>query len=279
MPRALPALLFLTALLALSPTATALSIDALVTPDETPGAGVQEEVHAAEHVARVPHPEAPSPSDAIPNEVVERFTPVMIGVAGLVGAVAAFALGTRFVSEHDALRSPVRREMYALIQREPGLTQQEITRRLGLTTTNAIWHLQKLEASGLVHYKRWNARKAYLASAGGAPATRVGQFLLALRTENARRLLRALATMGETTEWSLATRLRVNKGTIRWHAQKLVQVGLIARTVGEPRAYDVTPLGREALREARLHPERLAHDSTPRGVQASSDETRASVAN
>lgn len=62
-----------------------------------------------------------------------------------------------------ALHAPGRRIMVEAISRAPGLTQAELSRRLGLSKATTHYHLQELAAAGLVEFKREGARvRCYL---------------------------------------------------------------------------------------------------------------------
>lgn len=241
-------------LLLLAPTAAAVASPSLLgthaeDPQRQPAAEVKEQVHGAEHTAGIPHQEAPSPRDA-PRDLGAPIvaTAATVGLVGLC-ALAVFYGGARFVTSQEALGHETRRAIYALIQRDPGTTQRQITRAIGLTTTNAIWHLGKLETAGLVLHRRAKGLKLYYAASGGRPARERSLARTAFSNRNAANLVQHVVRNPGCTLYELAQTLGVHSGTIRWHAKKLEHLGYLRSTPGTPRRLHPAPAAASALAE------------------------------
>lgn len=238
----------------LLPTAQALTAPGLLQDDEAEGGArpVQEQVHQAEHTTGIPHEEAPPPPrrEAKAPAIAVVATATVIGIASL-WALAFILGGARFVTRGEALAHDSRRAMYAFIQQNPGSSQRAIARALDLSTNNAIWHLAKLEAAGLVQFRRSKGQKIYHAASGGRPALERGIAKTALSNENATRLLSHVLRHPGSTLHQIAEMLHVHSGTIRWHVKKLEEVGYVTTTPDSPRRVYATPPATSALSHKR----------------------------
>jgi len=169
------------------------------------------------------------------------------GLAGL-GGLALYG-GARFTTPAEVLRSPVRQRLYNHLKRHLGATLKEVTDALELTTTNAIWHLRKLEDAGLVRSKRFNGNKLFYPAEGGIDAKRMSMGKTALANDNAQEVFAQVVASPGTHQREIARTLGVNHGTVRWHLKKLLDAELITEERrGKASAYAPTEAGLTALR-------------------------------
>ena len=101
----------------------------------------------------------------------------MVLLGGGMAAAAYLAvsvLGTKFVTAQNVLENDARRELYEYIKTNPGTHLRATAAALGLSTTNALWHLRKLEQSNLVNSKRLEGYKVFYPVEGGLEAKRMG---------------------------------------------------------------------------------------------------------
>ncbi|MGQ0535684.1 MAG: winged helix-turn-helix transcriptional regulator [Methanobacteriota archaeon] len=190
---------------------------------------------------RLAGPVAPSPPPvdlSPPGDFV--VTPE--GSAAILGLVlfgAAFLIGgAKWVTSENVLASETRRGLYAFLVERSGASLKEITDRLDLSTTNALWHLRKLEASGLVRGRKFNGFKLYYPVAGGVETSRRCLVQTALANKNARVIYDYVRTHPGTHQREIARALGVNHGTVRWHLRKLQTVDLLeSQTVGKTANY------------------------------------------
>jgi predicted ArsR family transcriptional regulator len=174
-----------------------------------------------------------------------------VGAAGLLG-LAVWG-GTRFRGE-EVLEHALRARIYRHIQEHVGVSLKELTEALGLSTTNAVWHLRKLEDSGLVRGRKSNGAKVYYATSGGVQARDLSLASAALISANARDIVALVQRHPGVHQREVARLLGVNHGTVRWHLKKLRESGLLEeRRSGAATTYHCTTLGADALRaqEAR----------------------------
>lgn len=248
-------------MLLLAPLASAAAPVGTLLEDAAPGPkqeeGPREIRTLAEDVAEAAGlggstPELPAvaaPGDAGMQLPWLAFAGVAIGLATLAGAALFFG-GARFVTPTEVLQNDVRQRIYALLKARVGANLKQVTDELGLTTTNAIWHLRKLEDAGLIHSRRFNGYKVFYPAEGGVEARKLSLGKTALANGNAQEVFEQVVAHPGTHQREIARALGVNHGTVRWHLKKLMHAELIVETRrGKASAYEPTPMGLAALRE------------------------------
>lgn len=75
----------------------------------------------------------------------------------------------------SALRNAKTRALYDFILTEPGVFRDELARRMGLTAPGAIWHLERLEAAGLIGHDKVGRKMHYYPQAPAAAPRLVDQ--------------------------------------------------------------------------------------------------------
>lgn len=222
-------------------------------PKKAPESGIG----AVDRLADAATEEAPDalPPVAPPLDDVGASLPTLavagLALAGLASLAAAFFQGgARFVTPAEVLANDVRKGIYAYLKDRTGANLKQVTDDLTLTTTNAIWHLRKLEEAGLVHSRRFNGYKVFYPAEGGVEARRMSLGKTALANENAQEVFEHVASHPGTHQREIARALGVNHGTVRWHLKKLLSAELIVETRrGKASAYEPTPMGLAALRQ------------------------------
>ena len=170
------------------------------------------------------------------------------GVAGL--AAVFFFGGARFVTPAEVLQNDVRQRIFHYLKARVGANLKQLTDDLQLTTTNAIWHLRKLEEAGLIHSKRFNGYKVFYPAEGGIEARKMSLGKTALANDNAQEVFEHVVAHPGTHQREIARALGVNHGTVRWHLKKLLHAELIVETRrGKASSYEPTQMGMNALRE------------------------------
>lgn len=172
-----------------------------------------------------------------------------LGLASFAAAALFFG-GARFVTPTEVLQNGVRQRIFAYLKERVGANLKQVTDDLGLTTTNAIWHLRKLEEAGLIHSRRFNGFKVFYPADGGVEARRLSLGKTALANGNAQEVFEHVVAHPGTHQREIARALGVNHGTVRWHLKKLVHAELIVESRrGKASAYEPTAMGLAALRE------------------------------
>lgn len=231
-----------------------------------PGSPIEDESHLAREAleAAMPRESAPLPPVVVPITGGEDWlTPLAMAGAGAlaIGAAAVFLYGgARFVTPAEVLQNDVRRRIYEHLKNGVGTNLKQVTDDLGLTTTNAIWHLRKLEDAGLIHSRRFSGYKVFYVAEGGIEARRLSLSVTALTNANAQEVFEYVMAHPGTHQREIARALEVNHGTVRWHLKKLLTAELIVEERrGKTSSYVPTPNGLAALR----HVVRETQRSTP----------------
>ena len=242
-----------------SPEEVALDLVAQARQEKAPQSGVE----AVDRAAAAVTEEAPDALPPVAPPVGDLASPLIpalavagLAVAGLASVAAAlFQGGARFVTPAEVLANDVRKGIYAYLKARTGANLKQVTDDLRLTTTNAIWHLRKLEEAGLVHSRRFNGYKVFYPAEGGVEARRLSLGKTALANENAQEVFEHVAAHPGIHQREIARALGVNHGTVRWHLKKLLSAELIVETRrGKASAYEPTPTGLAALRHVGARP-------------------------
>ncbi|MHB8604376.1 MAG: winged helix-turn-helix transcriptional regulator [Thermoplasmatota archaeon] len=151
-----------------------------------------------------------------------------IGVAvGVALAALAFMGGTKFVTSENVLENDARREIFEYLKANPGTHLRATAAALGLSTTNVLWHLRKLEAANLIASRKFEGYKLFYPVEGGQESRRNAIASSVLRNPHAVAILEAVLAEPAVQQREIARRLGVNHGTIRWHLRKLIESGLL----------------------------------------------------
>ncbi|MCA1812757.1 MAG: winged helix-turn-helix transcriptional regulator [Halobacteriales archaeon] len=191
--------------------------------------------------------DAPAPALPLHLDSVGAWVPLAGGVlqqpAVQVGAglslVAMIALALRglafapLYSRLDAqslLDHPTRRELLRIIGAEPGVNISDLHGRLAMGWGSLLYHLQRLEAQGLVQSHRWGRSRRYFLNERSVSVRAAA--IRALKAQNARALAEEIAQSPGATQEQLATTLGVSKSVVSKYAQRLEEVSLVERQVG-----------------------------------------------
>ena len=191
-----------------------------------------------------------TPADAW-NPSLDSLFAVVLGLA----AAAAIGIvgGARFSTPAEVLQNPVRQRVFAYLRERTGATLKQITDDLALTTTNAIWHLRKLEDAGLIHSRRFNGFKVFYPAEGGIQARRLSLSMTALQNDNAQEVFEYVVANPGAHQREIARALQVNHGTVRWHLKKLRSAELLdEERRGKTSTYMATDIGRQALQNVKV---------------------------
>ena len=192
---------------------------------------------------------------------------VGLGALGLLGGILVYG-GTRFLNREDVLGNPVRKQIYDYLTSRVGANLKQITDDLGLTTTNAIWHLRKLEDADLVRSKRFNGYKLFYPTEGGVDARNLTLSMTALQNDNAQEVFEFVVAHPGAHQREIARALSVNHGTVRWHLKKLRSADLLTEArQGKVSTYYPTPMGLEALQGVTARHQTVRRPQLP-GIDA-----------
>lgn len=260
------------------PMAAAGPLDAVVTTleDVEPAPPANDGMDLARDAMDMAVPQESNPLPAVNVPVDGGATwlgPLAIaGLGALAAGISGFFLygGARFVTPAEVLQNDVRKRIFAYLKGGVGANLKQVTDDLGLTTTNAIWHLRKLEDAGLVNSRRFNGYKVFYPAEGGIEARRMSLSVTALTNANAQEVFEYVMSHPGSHQREIARALEVNHGTVRWHLKKLMTAELITEERrGKTSSYVPTQTGLAALRHVVKAATGTAAQSRP-AVAASS---------
>ncbi len=204
--------------------------------------------------------------------IVEEYTPydyiwiiiivttiAVVAVAGLViskidyfrnAAMKVRGEGVRIhrMSFESAVSHPVREKILDLVLSKPGIHFNELMRQVNLDSGAMSWHLQILVDYQLVKMEKVGQYNAYfprLPIKNDLPLYLDAVKLM--KNETGLRVLHLIQDEGPKFQAELASILGVEKKTIRYHAQRLIDGGIIEIKEAEGRKYHVLTAKGESI--------------------------------
>jgi predicted transcriptional regulator len=141
--------------------------------------------------------------------------------AGLAGAAPAI-LGRI----QDMLDNPTRHSIFNYVLGNPGCTPAEITARQRMKHGTVKYHLQMLEAEGMIVLRRMGKfTRLFRSSSGNSDLERtVASYM---RNETSGKLLKTIGeNPGVTNQW-LAETFRLDKSSVHWHIERFLRDNLV----------------------------------------------------
>jgi DNA-binding MarR family transcriptional regulator len=158
------------------------------------------------------------------------------GVAGLALALGArpflLALAPLYsrLDKGELLEHPARRELVATIREEPGINQSDLQQRFQMGWGALLYHLQRLEAQGIVVSNRWGRSRRYFVNDRSVLPRAEG--IRALKAPNARQLAELVVAHPGSTQEELAQSMGLSRSVVSKYATRLEQASLLQREVG-----------------------------------------------
>lgn len=152
----------------------------------------------------------------------------------------------------DILSVASRRRIYECVVDNPGAHLRDITRRCTMPLGTALYHLDCLDASGIIVSRRDGRYKRYFAA--HAMGRREKEVLSALRHDVPRRIVTVLLATGSQSQRTLCDAIGVSRSTLSFHVNNLVRQGIVRRIDGWPEhryLVDEPDLTRELLLKFR----------------------------
>jgi predicted transcriptional regulator len=132
----------------------------------------------------------------------------------------------------DILSLASRRRIYDSVDGNPGSHLREISRRCQLPLGTALYHLDRLEAGGLLSVRRDGRYKRYFSTHG--LGRREKDVISAFRHAVPRRIATALLDVGAATQRELCEHVGVSRSTLSFHVNSLIAKGLLRREAARP---------------------------------------------
>ena len=122
----------------------------------------------------------------------------------------------------------IRRRIYELIRKSPGIHFRELHKKLGIAVGNLQYHLDRLEELGLIESVREGGYKRYYITSLRF-SDEEKKILSALRVRTEKLILIYLLANPFAKERELSKALNLSPSTISWHISKLVKLGIIEK--------------------------------------------------
>lgn len=134
----------------------------------------------------------------------------------------------RYAEEEDPLALPARKDIYAVVEQNPGLHFREIQRRLSIATGALQYHLDYLSRKHYVKTERQGKFLRYYSTR--TPSLGPQQTLMsALRQESLRKIILFLLSKRFATVPRIAREVNLSQSTVLWHLKKLLDDRLVER--------------------------------------------------
>ena len=149
---------------------------------------------------------------------------------------------------------PIRREIFKIIVENPGSYFYALTKEFGDESMNPSspatvqWHLRKLINAGLIDTVKHGGKRVYYPK--GLRDKEVEKAYTILRNKTAKEIFQFIVNNENAYQKQIASVIRdgVHHDTVRWHTQRLAEVGLIEeRSEGRMVKYSIGPLGKKLL--------------------------------
>lgn len=132
----------------------------------------------------------------------------------------------------DVLSLASRKRIYEYVEEHSGSHLREIGRRCELPLGTALYHLDRLEAEGLLTVRRDGRYKRYFPAQG--LGRREKDLLSAFRHAVPRRIAAALLETPALTQRELCAIIGVSRSTLSFHVNSMMDRGLVRRESWRP---------------------------------------------
>lgn len=132
----------------------------------------------------------------------------------------------------DILSLASRKRIYEYVEAHSGSHLREIGRKCELPLGTALYHLDRLEAEGLLTVRRDGRYKRYFPSQG--LGRREKDLLSAFRHAVPRRVAAALLAQPAQTQRELCVAVGVSRSTLSFHVNSLIERGILRREPARP---------------------------------------------
>ncbi len=152
------------------------------------------------------------------------------------------------MTANDILSVASRRRIYECVVENPGAHLRDITRRCEMPLGTALYHLDCLDANGIIVNRRDGRYKRYFAA--HALGRREKELMSALRHDVPRRIVTVLLAGGASSQRRLCDAIGVSRSTLSFHVNNLVRQDIVRRIEGWPEhryVVEETELSRDLL--------------------------------
>jgi predicted transcriptional regulator len=125
----------------------------------------------------------------------------------------------------NVLANRNRNRIFNYVQMNPGCTPAEITAQQNMANGTVKYHVQMLEAQGMIVLRRMGKFTRLFKSASGSEMEKAA--ISYMRNETSRNLLQAIMERPGITNSNLAEQFRLDKSSIHWHIERFLKDRMI----------------------------------------------------
>lgn len=159
-----------------------------------------------------------------------RDLPLWVQVASIIDALlilvgllklVPFALGRI----ENVLDNRNRLRIFSYVQNNPGCTPAEITARQQMANGTVKYHVQMLEAEGMIVLRRMGKFTRLFKSASGSDLEKIAATYV--RNATSRNILQAILDNPGITNSSLSDQFGLDKSSVHWHIERFLRDRMI----------------------------------------------------
>jgi|AGTN01.2.fsa_nt_gi Uncharacterized protein conserved in archaea len=119
-----------------------------------------------------------------------------------------------------------RHRIFSYVQKNPGCTPAEITAQQKMKNGTVKYHVQMLEAEGMIVLKRMGKfTRLFRSESGSSDLERVAAIYI--RNDMSRSILQAIMDHPGITNRSLAEQFQIDKSSVHWHIERFLRDRMI----------------------------------------------------
>jgi predicted transcriptional regulator len=150
----------------------------------------------------------------------------------IIGALAlSYFLFARI--ERDAELTGVRKDLYTYIADHPGEHLAHITKKFGISSSSARYHLSVLEGMDqIVSHKNGKFKRFYINKNGYSKYTNGNGYkhiMSALKNVTARKIVKFLLSHPNSNQKRVSKALKLHPSTVNWHAERLRDAEVLSK--------------------------------------------------
>jgi DNA-binding transcriptional ArsR family regulator len=142
---------------------------------------------------------------------------------------AAFVSLFSRLEHHELLRHDTRQRIFDFVQQRPGAHVSQISQAMGIGWGTTVYHLQRLREGQLLNARAVGNQLCHFVNGSSlGPAEQTA--LAATKAPKAQAMVDYLKLRGPTAQHALAHELGMSTALVSWHAKRLEDLGVVART-------------------------------------------------
>ncbi len=151
------------------------------------------------------------------------------------------------INEHDLHNNTYRTQILDILSSEEIVHLRKLQRTLRCSMSTFLWHMDVLEAYGLVKSVKFGQYVAYYLKTK-TPSTEIQHTYFALLNQKSRMILQALNQTSGNTIRELQIKTSFGKSNLRYHLKKLIKLGVLEKNKqGKVLYYRITPQYKELV--------------------------------